>query len=371
MKCPNCGGEAIGKFCEFCGSEMPREKESINITNNYYGDVPLQEENEDATKGCCPKCMSTKISFKRERIGTATQSSSKKNVVGRGSKGKSVSQSAYRTIGLCQNCGFTWNPNVEAAGSADKKQAPIWLWVLGWICIFPVPLTILMLRKKDMKPALKYGIIAAGWIVYLIIGLSGNSNNSTSNTVNTKSDTNIVVENKETETVENSGTEVVNGQEVLQDEKITKEEELSNYIDSLIVDFNVHAEEQLIYVEDFTPSDKDSTHYKTEFRLTTYKDAVGKSYSMGDDVVDIVVIPTYSGDTQSRVYTYTKSLSRVEALIKGFSPLLDTDMKASDLNDAIVKIENDKEANGYYFGDLGLLLLGSDTKGYEFMLKYE
>lgn len=32
-----------------------------------------------------------------------------------------------------------------------------------------------MLRKKDMKPALKYGIIAAAWIVYLIIGLSGNS----------------------------------------------------------------------------------------------------------------------------------------------------------------------------------------------------
>lgn len=36
MKCPNCGAEAKGKFCEYCGSEMPKEKATINITNNYY-----------------------------------------------------------------------------------------------------------------------------------------------------------------------------------------------------------------------------------------------------------------------------------------------------------------------------------------------
>ena len=54
-----------------------------------------------------------------------------------------------------------------------KKKRRTWLWVLGWICIFPLPLTILLLRKKEMKPALKYGIIAAAWILYLIIGFSG------------------------------------------------------------------------------------------------------------------------------------------------------------------------------------------------------
>ena len=53
------------------------------------------------------------------------------------------------------------------------KKRKTWLWVLGWICIFPLPLTILLLRKKNMKPALKYGIIAAAWIVYLLIGVVG------------------------------------------------------------------------------------------------------------------------------------------------------------------------------------------------------
>lgn len=49
-----------------------------------------------------------------------------------------------------------------------KKKHTL-LWVLGWIFCFPIPLTILMLRNKTMNKKVKYGIIAAGWIVYLLI----------------------------------------------------------------------------------------------------------------------------------------------------------------------------------------------------------
>ena len=157
MKGPSCGAETQGKFCEYCGSEMPQEKPQV---------------------GGCPKCGSTNVTFKRERVGTSTQRSSRKNIIGTGRTGQSVSQSAYRTVGLCQNCGFTWNPNAANKGSGKKT----WLWVLGWICIFPVPLTILMLRKKDMKPAVKYGIIAAAWLLFFVIGLSGNGETDTPQT---------------------------------------------------------------------------------------------------------------------------------------------------------------------------------------------
>lgn len=176
MKCKNCGAEAQGKFCEYCGSEMPQNTPTVNITNNYYGTDNSNNNSTESSMGTCPKCGHNKITFKRERISTATQSTSRKNYVGNGRTGHSVSQSSYRTVGVCQNCGFTWNPN--AVNSSKKKT---WLWVLGWIFIFPVPLTILLLRKKDMKPILKYGIIAIAWILFLIIGISGMGNNSKSN----------------------------------------------------------------------------------------------------------------------------------------------------------------------------------------------
>ena len=47
------------------------------------------------------------------------------------------------------------------------------LWVLGWIFIFPVPLTILMLRNKTLDQKVRYGVIAGGWVLYLLIGLIG------------------------------------------------------------------------------------------------------------------------------------------------------------------------------------------------------
>ena len=61
----------------------------------------------------------------------------------------------------------------QPAPQEPPKKRKTWLWVLGWICIFPVPLTIIMLNKKDMSKKARYGIIAAGWILYLIIGLGG------------------------------------------------------------------------------------------------------------------------------------------------------------------------------------------------------
>lgn len=61
----------------------------------------------------------------------------------------------------------------QPAPQEPPKRRKTWLWVLGWICIFPVPLTIIMLNKEDMSKKARYGIIAAGWILYLLIGLGG------------------------------------------------------------------------------------------------------------------------------------------------------------------------------------------------------
>lgn len=79
------------------------------------------------------------------------------------------------------------NQNVAPTSSNQNtiKKKRTWLWVLGWIFVFPIPLMILLLRKKNMNPVLKYGIIVAAWIVYLAIGLSGNSEKENTGEVNT------------------------------------------------------------------------------------------------------------------------------------------------------------------------------------------
>ena len=142
MKCRYCGGEidVNSKTCPFCGSSISLED---------------KKELEQLNKKGCPKCGSTNISFVREATG-----------VSRNKKGNSTV--LYQTKGICNDCGHTWTTNTS-------KKSKVWLWVLGWIFLFPLPLTILLLRKKNMKPALKYGIIAGAWVVYLLFGLIYNS----------------------------------------------------------------------------------------------------------------------------------------------------------------------------------------------------
>ena len=46
-------------------------------------------------------------------------------------------------------------------------------------------------------------------------------------------------------------------------------------------------------------------------------------------------------------------------------------MSESDIQDVMSYLDENQEANGYYYGDIGLLLLGKYKESYELMLKVE
>lgn len=73
------------------------------------------------------------------------------------------------------------------------------LWTIGWIVIFPVPLTLLLKRNPKMKKGLKVSLAVAGWILFIIwrLGMPGDNNNKQS-TLN-KNETETLIE-KVTET---------------------------------------------------------------------------------------------------------------------------------------------------------------------------
>lgn len=164
MKCESCGAE-LDEFsteCSYCGTKISVED---------------LKESEQLRKKACPSCRSTNVSYHRETQGEV--------------KGKNGTSIVRATVGVCADCGYTWNTS-----EPEKKKTPTWVWVLGWIFIFPLPLTFLMLRKKEMKPALKYGIIVAVWICYFAwVYFGGDTTNS--NVASTGTETAVVKETTE------------------------------------------------------------------------------------------------------------------------------------------------------------------------------
>ena len=237
----------------------------------------------------------------------------------------------------------TFNMNF---GKPPKKRKT-WLWVLGWIFIFPVPLTILMLRNQKLSKPVKIG---AAWIVYLIIGLvgGGSGDNKDSSNANTETTT---IEQPAYNSAANDSTAGSS----------------ESAIDSFIAEINKSEDISLEYVENFIPSDKEGGHYRTEFRLNAWKDSTGKSYKYGDSTVDIIL--SSSGEIQ-RIYMDGATLEQCENMIRYASSLLDSTATEADIQEAVDYIDEHKEANGYYYGKLGLLVLGHGDSSYEFMLKY-
>lgn len=252
----------------------------------------------------------------------------------------------------------TFNMNF---GKPPKKRKT-WLWVLGWIFIFPVPLTILMLRNQKLSKPVKIGIIVAAWIVYLIIGLAGGGSGDNKDSSNANTETTTIeqpADNSATTTIEQSADN-----SAANDSTAGSSE---SAIDSFIAEINKSEDISLEYVEDFIPSDKEGGHYRTEFRLNAWKDSTGKSYKYGDSTVDIIL--SSSGEIQ-RIYMDGATLEQCENMIRYTSSLLDSTATEADIQEAVDYIDEHKEANGYYYGKLGLLVLGHGDSGYEFMLKY-
>lgn len=140
---------------------------------------------------------------------------------------------------------------------------------------------------------------------------------------------------------------------------------------SLVYQFNQKSETKLTYVEDFTPSDKISSHYRVEFRLSAYKDAIGKSYTFDGAVVDIIGRKEWLSGKKVRVYMDDATFDQCVTMIQILSPIMDAEIDPSEVQETVDYVVKHKEANGRYYGDLCVLLLGNDVKGYSFMLKQQ
>lgn len=140
-------------------------------------------------------------------------------------------------------------------------------------------------------------------------------------------------------------------------------------ITAFVNEFNSTSGIALEFVEGFKPSDRESGHYRTEFRLGAYSDAIGMAYRYGEATVDIIARKPSFGDGVIRIYLDGASLEQCEQMIWTASPIMDRTATAEEIQNTVDYVDEYKTANGYYYSNLGLLLLGSDVKGYQLMLK--
>ena len=140
-------------------------------------------------------------------------------------------------------------------------------------------------------------------------------------------------------------------------------------VDLFIEEYNKAATIPITDISEIDVTDQTSGHYRTEFRLGAFEDAYAKTGLIGDIAVDIV---GYGWDKEDiRIYADGISLEQAKEIIKVASPILDTTLSESDIQDVMTFLDENQEANGYYYGDIGLLLLGKYKESYELMLKVE
>ena len=76
-----------------------------------------------------------------------------------------------------ENPAVTQQVQYDYAPVQKKKRHTFW-WVMGWIFIFPIPATILIVRSKKMPWWAKTLLILLVWGIYLAIGMSGGTSAS-------------------------------------------------------------------------------------------------------------------------------------------------------------------------------------------------
>ena len=150
MRCPNCGAAipANKKFCEACGTQISYE---------------MRREQEQINKLGCPQCGSSNVQFKRENQGEVQEKNAKRII--------------HTTVGLCKDCGFTWYPTKleELKGFEEEpKKNNIILWILGWLFFFPIPVMVLIWRKKNTwNIKVKIAVTIVFWVLIYVLGSSG------------------------------------------------------------------------------------------------------------------------------------------------------------------------------------------------------
>ncbi len=171
----------INMTCPYCGNTFQVDADSNQLSCEFCGNPLFLNEG--------PSNSTISSAVNNSTSGNNVSNNQTNSIASQ--LGRKTGQAFGQIAGKMNNSGAQngyWS-NQNNLDKQSNSNSKIWLWVIGWIFIFPVPLTILVLRSNKFNKDWKIGLISGGWLIWLFFSLivnvgvlSSGSNTERSNT---------------------------------------------------------------------------------------------------------------------------------------------------------------------------------------------
>lgn len=138
-------------------------------------------------------------------------------------------------------------------------------------------------------------------------------------------------------------------------EKSNAEESVveQSMVDAFIEGYNATAPTPITDVVEVDVTDKESGHYRTEFRLGAFEGSISKTGKIGDSVIDIVNCGWQKDEL--RIYADGITPERAVEIVKYAAPIMDSDIPSKDLQDVLDYLSGTNDYHNGYFGELCMI----------------
>lgn len=121
-------------------------------------------------------------------------------------------------------------------------------------------------------------------------------------------------------------------------------------VDVFIEEYNVTAPNPITDAVEVNVTDKESGHYRTEFRLGAFEDSIAKTGKIGDIIIDIVNCGWQHDEL--RIYADGITPEQAVEIVKYAAPVMDPDVPSEELQDVLDFLSGTNDYHNGYFGDL-------------------